>query len=65
MGGVELAYQNKKSFCFFEQLLSNFRYKKQILMVFLAPFAQIFREITGNVLENPEQLAESPTSGAI
>ena len=29
---------NKKIFCFFEQLFSNFRYKKQLLTFFLETF---------------------------
>ena len=45
--------------CFFEQLLSNFRYKKQLLIVFWATFEQIFEKFRGNFLENLEQLVES------
>ena len=33
---------NKKIFCFFEQLFSNFRYKKQLLIFF---FRNIFRKL--------------------
>ena len=57
VGDVQVAYQIKKSFCFFGFFF--------ILMVFWATFEQMFREITGNVLENLEQLGESPTGGAI
>ena len=34
-------HQTKKGFCFFEQLLSNFRYKKQLLIVFWATLTNI------------------------
>ena len=40
-------HETKKSFCFFEQLLqllSNFRYKKQLLIDFGATFEQLFRK---------------------
>ena len=42
----------KKSFCFFEQGLSNFRCKNQLLNNFLRNL--------GNLLENLKQLVESP-----
>ena len=57
MGDVQVAYQTQKSFCFFVFFL--------FWWFFWATFEQIFREITGNVLENLEQLVESPTGGAI
>ena len=47
---------SQKSFCFFEQLMSNFRYKKQLLSKFLRDYRKRF----GNL----EQLVESPKYGA-
>ena len=40
-----LASDQKKFFVFFEQLLSNFRYKKQLLTVFWATFEQLFGKL--------------------
>ena len=40
-------HETKKSFCFFEQLLqllSHFRYKKQLLIDFGATFEQLFKK---------------------
>ena len=53
-----LASNQKKFLFFFEQLLSNFRYKKQLLFVFW----KTFWEVTGNFLKNLEQLVESLTT---
>ena len=39
--------------------MSNFRYKKQ-LSIFLSNFCTTFWKITGKLLENLEQLVESP-----
>ena len=61
--GVQFAsfsIRPKKGFCFLEHLLSNFRYQKQLVIAFMH-FLTIFSEITGNFLENLEQLVESPT----
>ena len=52
-----LTPDHKLVFVFLEQLLSNFRYKKKLLIVFW----ETSWEITGNCLENLEQLVESPT----
>ena len=38
----------QKSFCFFEQLLSNFHYKKQLLIVFWATFERLFEKLREN-----------------
>ena len=55
----------QKKFLFFGATFEQLSLQKANFDGFLATFAQIFREITGNVLENLEQLAESPTGGAI
>ena len=59
---VQFAYFSirPKSFSFFEQLKSNFRYKKQLLVVLRATFG----EITGDFSENLEQFVETPIYGA-
>ena len=38
-------HQTQKRFCFLENLLSNFRQKKQLLIVFCATFEQFFEKI--------------------
>ena len=40
---------NKKIFCFFEQLFSNFRYKKQRLIFFLETFLGNYGKHFGNI----------------
>ena len=63
---VQFAYlaPDQKRFCFSEQILSSFRYKKHFLFFFSATFKLFFfQEIKGNFLENLEQLVENPNQG--
>ena len=58
MNNLHILASDQKSFCFCKQLLSNFRHKKQLLIVFI--ILSNVSEILGNFIENLEQLVESP-----
>ena len=48
MYNLRILASDKKKFGFFEQLMSNFRYKKQLLIVFWATFEQPFKKLLEN-----------------
>jgi len=51
--------ERQKNFCFLKQLLSSFRYKKQLLTFFGATFEQLFEKFQATFFGNLEQLVAS------